>query len=233
MHYTKRVAVDLSASIADAMREWRSSFAVQSRQRSKEAYVVRVWKATAPANTDRSEWLTLSHSFFEQGVEPTDVLLLYPVSGLRTMTVKGALTAALFTGWLMKSAIKVQSGAMSLRKPSTLRQSSKKPYFFVLRNSCLLSFKSDVRGEKLHKVILLDYYRFAKVSMEGKGFALRLDQKDTGALRIRAAVFALYICVCVCVCLGCGDDCCADDCVGRLRADGAGGAAAHAAGERH
>jgi hypothetical protein len=136
-----------------------------------------LWRGIA---SDRAEGLTLAHSFWEQGVVPNDIVVLYPVAGLKQVTVKTALSAALFSGWLLKSAIKTTSG-LTLRKTSTLRQSSKKPYFFVLRNSCLFSFKTDSRTERVHKVILLDYYRYSKVPMEGgKGFAIRLDQRENG-----------------------------------------------------
>lgn len=97
---------------------------------------------------------------------------------------------ALVSGWLLKSSIKNASG-VTLRKTSTLRQSSKKPYFFVLRGNCLFSFKTDHRTDRMHKVILLDHYRFSKVSMEGKGFALRLDHKAAGFAPM-ASVFLLH-----------------------------------------
>lgn len=110
--YTKRVLVDLSGSVLDALREWRVLFAPLTKQRHKEEFTVRLWrspalssgvpapsaggsKAASPAD-DKPDGLTLNQSFWEQGVMPSDVVVLFPVSCLKSVTVKAALSAALF-----------------------------------------------------------------------------------------------------------------------------------------
>lgn len=179
--WSKRVVVDFAAPVMSAMRDWKIMFGAIVPK--KEEYVVRVWKSgSPPLREDKLDLVCLSNTFWEQSISPGDYMILYPVSCLkRTVTVKSALSNALISGWFLKSAIpNTGTGTMSLRK-TQLRQSSKKPYFFVLRNSTCFCFKSDSKTEKLHKVILLDYYRISKETLpDGKGFALRLELWETG-----------------------------------------------------
>lgn len=187
--WTKRVPVDFSAPMMDAMRDWKILFGALAPK--KEEYVVRSWKH-ASAKEDKLDFFCLSNTFWEQGLLPNDYVVLYPISCLKkSLTVKSALSAALISGWLLKSnAPNTGMGTISLRKTSTLRQTSKKPYFFVLRNSTCLCFKTDSKTEKLHKVILFDYYRTYKDTMpDGRGYALRLELWETGF----SALNAMYV----------------------------------------
>ena len=126
--------------------------------------------------------LTLNWSFWEQNVSANSVLVLNPISRLLHLSLKDALSAAVFSGWLQPitaspSAMALKKGSKSLTVRST--SSRRKQLFFVLRQNVLFAYKSDSKADRAEYVILMDYYRVEKKEWDA-GFVLRFDQKISG-----------------------------------------------------
>lgn len=78
-HSTKRMVVDLSGTCADAMRDFQILFA-SVMKKSRCEFVV--CSFTSSAEGCKTELMSLNRTFWEQGVLPNGVILLYPVSKL-------------------------------------------------------------------------------------------------------------------------------------------------------
>lgn len=195
VHLTKRLVVDLSGTAADALREFRLLFASLLKQRQKDEYTLHHYRQ-GENGVWRAELLTLSRTFWEQGVMPNGVLVLYPVSRLLQTTVKDALATATFSGWLQPIKSEASVAAASTpglkKRGATTRPagSKKKPAFFVLRRNLLFCFKSEAKSDKAEFAILLDYYRPSKVEWD-TGWVLRLDQR-TASLSSLTTVYQLH-----------------------------------------
>lgn len=194
MHQTKRVVLDLAGTVLDALRELRILFAPLARQgRSREECLV-VQYLQGESGPWRTELLSLSRTFWEQGVTPNSVLVLVPLSRMLHTTAKEALSQALFSGWLqpIKSEAMAVGGTLPTKKRAATTRpvgSKKKPAFFVMRKSLLLCFKND-RADRAKSVIPLDVYRATKVEWE-TGWVLRLDVRTSLFVSL-SSVFQLH-----------------------------------------